>query len=134
MNTSLNRLFEMCLLVGGVWVVDELLKLWMKQSNAIVLNKGIAFGIFDDKPLMLVLGILCIWLLLVWWIEFNKLKWWGWGFITAGGLSNVIDRWRHGGVIDFIYYPVVNIYGNLADIVIVVGGVILFWSFIREKS
>ena len=46
------------------------------------------------------------------------------GFIAGGGLSNVIDRQIHGGVIDYInlqHIPYWNYIFNLADVMIHVG-------------
>lgn len=45
--------------------------------------------------------------------------------IMLGGLSNLLDRWRWGGVIDYIAFGNVSVF-NLADVYIVGSAIILF--------
>lgn len=59
----------------------------------------------------------------------------GYAFVLAGGVSNLIDRFMHGAVIDFIdcsigswHWPTFN----LADIFIVGGVVYIFWRLARD--
>ena len=59
----------------------------------------------------------------------------GYLFLIAGGVSNLIDRFMHGAVIDFIdcsigswHWPTFN----LADIFIVGGVVYIFWRLARD--
>jgi lipoprotein signal peptidase len=42
--------------------------------------------------------------------------------IVSSGFSNLIDRlFLDGGVRDFIYWPILNVYGNMADLLLVIG-------------
>ena len=50
----------------------------------------------------------------------------GWLIIIASGLSNLIDRLIWGGVWDWIVYPVLNVVGNIADILLGIGVLIVF--------
>ena len=54
-------------------------------------------------------------------------------FVCAGALSNIIDRFVTGGVVDFISVPWWSVF-NVAD-VIIVGGVatLLWWSLPLAK-
>jgi lipoprotein signal peptidase len=50
---------------------------------------------------------------------------WGIGLIAAGGFSNLIDRPLTGGVKDYIFYPYLNLYANLADLAVTAGVIII---------
>ena len=45
------------------------------------------------------------------------------GSALGGGAGNLLDRWRTGGVVDFLEVPRVGV-GNLADVAVVVGVVV----------
>jgi signal peptidase II len=52
--------------------------------------------------------------------------------VAAGAVGNVLDRLRHGYVVDFIhvqYWPVFNV----ADVLICVGAILLAWSAARTR-
>lgn len=90
-------------------------------------NEGAAFGLKIPKSVLLslsgaVLGIF--------WME-RKRHPVGAGLVLGGGLSNLLERIRHGKVYDYFSFPKapkpVNRYVyNLADLAILVGG--LLWS------
>lgn len=90
-------------------------------------NEGAAFGLKIPKSVLLslsgaVLGIF--------WME-RKRHPVGAGLVMGGGLSNLLERIRHGKVYDYFSFPKapkpVNRYVyNLADLAILVGG--LLWS------
>ncbi len=59
------------------------------------------------------------------------------GMVFGAGVSNVLDRFRHGGVVDYVYYH----YGfdfaifNFADVMIDVGvGVLLLKQFFFKQK
>ena len=100
----------------AIVLVDQLSKWYMREYFSVVWNQRGGFGL-----------LVGVWLYIVYeWIkEGQGIKKWAKGFIVAGGLSNLIDRVVFGAVRDFIYYPVVSIYGNIADIFLVLGVLIL---------
>jgi lipoprotein signal peptidase len=107
----------MVVLVGA----DQWTKRWFQQRDQIVMNPGGFLGIFPD---FWWLGLLLlVWLLLLrHWTGYPR----GWSrfgllLILSGGLGNLLDRILFGSVRDFIYYPILNFYGNLADILLVLG-------------
>ncbi len=100
----------------------------------LVWNPGISFGMFQtDSELgrwLLIALALAIATILVFWLRWEqrltpKLAIW---LILAGALGNVIDRIRHGAVVDFLDFHVFGYHWpafNVADSAIVVGAVIL---------
>lgn len=121
------------LLFGLLIAVDLILKTFYASKGMVVLNRGGVFGLFPSPWWYLVLVV--VWLVIV--FEWQKLeggKWWGMGLIAAGGAANIIDRIFFGAVRDFIYYPLINVYGNLADIMLTFGVVgLLVVSYWRQK-
>ena len=49
--------------------------------------------------------------------------------ILVGAFSNLLDRWKHGLVIDYFELPFVAVF-NMADLMILVGVIILIWRII----
>lgn len=101
-------------------------------------NTAGVFGLGHQIP-WVALTILLLCALIVWWshaadqTEKNILM-----VIIASGLSNFYDRIIFGGVRDFIWWPVINVYGNVADLVLTIA-VVLFliksiWHRHKPKS
>lgn len=96
----------------------------------LVYNRGVSFGLLASdygwKPYALAALSLAVVGGLLWWLRHQRgrLPPWGVGLIVGGALGNVIDRFLHPGVVDFLDFH----YGgwhwpafNLADSAIVVG-------------
>ncbi|MDD5749735.1 MAG: signal peptidase II [Patescibacteria group bacterium] len=98
---------------------------------SLVLNKNIAFSLPLDYFLLYPLIFLILFFLLWQWRKSQQAKSyliWPWGLIIIGALSNLLDRWRYGGVIDFINLklPFASVF-NLADLYISVAVVWIIW-------
>ncbi len=102
-------------------------------SLILTFNKGVAFSMFAFlqeylKYLQLVL-ILGVGLYLVYEKKFFKENALAIGIITGAALSNVYDRFIHGGVVDYFFWH----YGfnfavfNFADVMIDLGVVLILW-------
>ena len=109
-----------------------------------VRNTGISFGLFSDGGLLnryfftsfsIIIGTI---LLIVAFLNPDKLVKTALLFISGGAIGNAIDRVYFGGVIDFIdifLYTVHCPAFNFADIYITFGVVILlFESFLRKNK
>lgn len=111
--------------IALIVAVDQLLKLLFFKSS--YLNSGIAFGFFEGNAhLVTLLYTLAFILLAGFWIK-QKPKGFGWVFLLAGILSNLIDRVRVGAVVDYLIvgnFPAFN----LADILIIGGASLIFLS------
>ena len=102
-------------------------------------NTGMAFGMFKDSKIMLI--VLCVVILLVIGFVIYKTKPQSWlakisyGMIIGGAIGNVFDRISYGFVIDFldfclIDYPIFNV----ADCFVVCGAVLLvIYTFFFDK-
>ena len=107
-------------------------------------NQGISFGLFGGgavPPLVLsLLSILIVGFLVGWLrkaqLQFTRIAI---GFVIGGAIGNVIDRFVHGAVVDFLdvhigeyHWPAFNV----ADSAIVIGvGMLLLESlFVRREA
>ena len=113
------------------------------QTNFIdivlVFNTGIAFSIgsFFGAYLKWIILIMIFFMLYLvisnkdLYSRFNS----HFGFIIGAGFSNLIDRFIHGGVVDYIYWH----YGfrfaifNMADVMINISIALVFYNYIRTQ-
>lgn len=109
-------------------------------------NKGVSFGMFNSGSeitvLVLTIFPIVVTLFLVVWLCQTKTKFLalGLGLIMGGALGNLIDRFRFGGVIDFLDFYVLEYHWpafNVADSAIVLGAAVLLiesWYLKSEVS
>ena len=107
-------------------------------GRALVYNKGVAFSMFSFLEhylkyiqigflLILVVGAMCSDFFIKHYIPL--------GILIGSGVSNILDRFTYGGVVDYVYWH----YGfdfaifNLADVMIDVSVVWIIWEILREK-
>jgi len=112
--------------VIGLVLLDQVIKGMLVNSEIRVINSGVALGLGGAWPQLwqwLMIGLL-LGLLIK--FKFN----WQTGLITAGGLANLIDRVRWGGVIDYLAISIWPRF-NLADCLILAGLIGLMYSFVN---
>lgn len=118
-------------------LVDQFLKWLIIQyfPDIVIANSGVLFGWIDN----VVIGywLMAIGLLAVIWIiknaDLNITSYrWSLILIIAGGLSNIIDRFIRGYVVDYIDFFDLNHF-NLADILIVIGIILYCWQILKSK-
>jgi signal peptidase II len=88
-----------------------------------VRNRGVAFGLFSDGGLVLVvIGVAAVAALLAFFVSHSRrpLVWLPTGLLLGGAAGNLIDRLRDGYVTDFIDLPFWPAF-NLADSCITIG-------------
>ena len=108
----------------------------------LVWNHGMSFGLFahseQSRTLILLLvtlgiiGALCVWL----WRNPPRHVALALGLIIGGGLGNIIDRLRHGAVVDFLDFHLAGWHWpafNVADSCIFVGVVLLICDGMVEQ-
>ncbi|HWP51879.1 MAG TPA: signal peptidase II [Clostridia bacterium] len=142
------------ILVAVLVSCDQLIKLWALNSLApvgtmtiipgvlsftYVENRGAAFGIFTGQRTLLIILVAAILCGAGWLLFSGKIK----GtldrlcilLIISGGLGNLIDRIRHGFVVDYIDINALFSYPmfNLADCCVVVGACLMLISALRSE-
>ena len=108
-----------------------------------VRNTGISFGLFSNGGLLnryfftifaLIVGLT---LLIIAFLNDDKIARFSLLFISAGAIGNAIDRIYFGGVIDFIDFFLYNFHWpafNLADIFITFGVILLLFENLFGKK
>lgn len=112
--------------VIGLVLLDQGIKELLVNSELRMINSGVAFGLggaWSQLWQWLMIGLL-LGLLIK--FRFN----WQTGLITAGGLANLIDRVRWGGVVDYLAISLFPRF-NLADGLILAGLIGLMYSFVN---
>lgn len=110
-------------------LVDQGIKAMLVNAKMRVINSGMAFGLGQAWPNFwqgVVMGLL---ILVIIKFRFN----WQTALVTAGGLANLIDRIRWGGVVDYLTVGF-GLRFNLADSLIVVGLLGLLYSFVNGSK
>jgi signal peptidase II len=112
---------------GVVCGMDQLIKAWVLAMHQlgelpieinryakIILawNKGVSFSLLSSLgPVMqqVMIGIILLITgsaLGMWWRAQTKLQSWAWAGVIGGAVGNIIDRFRFGAVVDFLYLHV----------------------------
>lgn len=109
--------------------VDQWIKISLVAGNwaPFWINRGIAFSFWPEAGKMLALAGWTAWL----WFGRKigcRAKYW----VLAGGISNLLDRWRYGGVVDYINLKVWPVF-NLADLAISAGVLYCLWDRYRNQ-
>ena len=137
------------LLIG----VDQLTKYWAEQSLSAIgsipvlgdlltfqyaQNTGAAFGILKDQQWIFMTVTILLSLFFMYLLFFRKvgrpIMYWALILITAGGIGNLIDRFAHGYVTDFIYLKFINFpIFNIADMCVVFGAILFIIGILIFK-
>ena len=110
-------------------VIDNILLLTYVQ------NRGGAWGIFNNIPFLFIVLVPIVVIGLFWYMSKskNKLEIVSVCMIIGGALGNYLDRLFRGYVVDFIDFRVWPVF-NVADIFVVLGGILLILSAILIKN
>lgn len=123
------------LLVGLVIFLDQISKILVLRyypSLASINHNGsfsLAWGV--DYLYVSIISLL-IFLIAIYYLEREISKKIGFVFIVSGGISNVIDRIRLDGVVDFLHSPFWPTF-NIADSFITIGAIIIIIELIIQR-
>ncbi len=144
-DQATKMIVERTMRVGQIIQVwGDFLWLWHVRNTAMAfsLGAGLPAGVravfFGILPVIVLGGILVYYLRSKTLTVFQR---WCFAAILGGGLGNLIDRlFRVGGVVDFVSVRFYGILGferwptfNVADSTVVVAGIALLASFVREE-
>ncbi|WP_308911422.1 signal peptidase II [Pseudokordiimonas caeni] len=140
----------------AILVIDQLVKIWVLQgldlpsrgsvevnsflSFTMIWNKGISLGIGLDewvgKSGLIILTLVITAILLRWLTKTERiLEVVGLSLIIGGAISNLIDRFIHGAVVDFVHLHVED-YSfyvfNVADAAITFGVIFMIYDGLRS--
>ncbi|KZD12130.1 signal peptidase II [Oceanibaculum pacificum] len=139
------------LAAGGVFVADQITKLWMLDlvfdppriltltpffNLTPVWNRGVSFGLLsshqDWMPYILSAVALAISIGMLVWLRRATpgLLALALGLVIGGAIGNVIDRLRYGAVVDFLDFHISGYHWpafNIADAAICVGVLLILW-------
>jgi signal peptidase II len=107
---------------------------------SLVLNKGIAFGVFSEEAGLAFVWIAVVCVIIIVFIFANPGKFFDQrkstqiflSLILAGAIGNLIDRIRLGYVVDFLDFRIWPVF-NIADSAITIGMFLLIAQMLRHK-
>ena len=112
-------------------------KLGLDEVSPIIFNQGISWGsgIFSgwEKLIDIIFLLFFFW----WWKRHasqTKLSQISWGLLLGGGLSNMLDRFFYGGVVDWWRWETLGFTNNLADVLIFLAVIGIIAGELLENS
>lgn len=146
---------ELIIIAAGL-ILDRITKIWaignLKGQDIIVIkdffglsyleNRGAAFGIFQDKAIILAaVTLIIIGGMIYYIIRYKPLSMIfkvGSAMVISGALGNLFDRVYYNYVVDFLMLHYKNVYYfptfNVADILVVVGTGLMVLYLLKEDS
>lgn len=146
-------IFFICFLVADQ-ISKYLATVYLKDQGAVsvigkklqltyVVNKGAAFGIFQNHKFLLYSFTVLVTFALAYYLIKNKTQMsnlcqYGFILIIAGAVGNLIDRLSKGFVVDFIMYTFFNGYHfpvfNIADIGVTLGCLCVLIASLKSEA
>lgn len=147
----IKKYYSYSLLVLFLFVIDRFFKFFFLKNNDyslefipgwlsahLEINQGIAFGLPVNKVLIFILSSVIIFILFSFLIKVYSQSAWlffSLSLIILGAISNLIDRWRYGFVIDYIDLNFFTVF-NLADVIISTGIILIIINelFFKKRA
>jgi len=131
----MQKRIKLILVFVGLILLDQMVKLYFLkyQTGLILLNSGGAFGIANNFNFYKYIVSIILLLLIGIFIKLKIYDKFGWPFVLifSGAISDLIDRIRLGGVVDYIDLNIWPSF-NLADCFIVIG--VVWFAILTLRS
>lgn len=123
--------------VGWLMAPPTVIKALPVLDLVLIWNRGVSFGLFNRESAygrwILTAVAAVVIAVLVMWLRRGKSRFEAvaLGLVIGGAVGNVIDRWVHGAVVDYLYFHVGGYYWpafNLADVAITCGVALLLYD------
>lgn len=121
----------------GLIAIDQAVKWWVLNHGLFTkLNSGFIFGLGQNWDLFFWISCIVIIILFLMTMQRPGVQIYNLFIILAAALSNLIDRIFRGGVIDYwqMHYFSVEIFFNLADVLLIIGVFIYAWQVGQEHN
>jgi signal peptidase II len=133
----------------AVFIIDQLIKAvflngfdWNGSciSLNLTFNKGVAFSMFaflkENLKYIQIVLIGGVFGYIFWEKKILQEYALSLGLILGGGVSNLLDRFTHGGVVDYVYWHCGFDFAifNFADVMIDLGVAIILWLSFKSKD
>jgi signal peptidase II len=130
----------------GISVIGDFFRIIHVQNPAIAFSIGRGLDASTRRPLFAFLPLVVVVLVSLYYFftrdEITRFQRWCFGALIGGGLGNYVDRvFRPEGVVDFLDFKFFGILGmerwptfNVADMTLVISGILLFISFLLPTS
>lgn len=122
---------------------ERVIEIMPMFNLTLVFNRGVSFGMFSGsgdigKYILSAIAIIAT-IVLIWMVKSASSKWaaLGYGLIAGGAFGNVIDRIRHGAVVDFLDAHIGGWHFwtfNIADAAITIGVICLLIDMIVQDK
>ena len=137
------------LALAGIYIVDQNIKTiflsgWQWESSCVslilVFNKGVAFSMFAflGEYLKYIQGAFIVGVLVYLFANKTVFERYSlpFGILLGAGVSNLYDRFIHGGVIDYIYWHCGFDFAifNFADVMIDLSILIIIYNSLRKNK
>ena len=134
-----------------IFIIDRLLKYWTVtelSSKSIIVIPDILHFVYVPNPNLLYILNLPVWVTTVVilgvmtalvfilrssWKASRTFEVIGMSSMLLGAVSNIIDRWLYGSVVDMISVPFWSTF-NIADTMIVFGAALIAWASFDKKQ
>jgi signal peptidase II len=117
---------------GSVFLTIALLAIDRIFLTTATINDKFIFGLAGDNIVAIFISALILLLIFFLIIRKNPNQYFAFSLLSAGVLSNIIERIIYGGVVDYINILSIPTF-NLADILIIASLVLLIFSITNKK-
>lgn len=129
----------MPLIIGVILLgADQYFKIWiLKNSSNVFINQSFILGFGGRSDLYFWIALTAILVLSLFAVHKDRLNYWAFSLMIVGALSNLIDRFVRGGVVDYFKFNYFNmtINFNFSDILLIIGlGIYLYEITQYEKK